>query len=84
MAVGLSPGDFELDGEATQFLAHVYRGQMAGWLKTPLGTEVGIGRGHIVVDGGLSSRERGTAASLFSAHVYCGYGCPSQLLLSFC
>ena len=33
---------------------------------------------------GPSSRERGTAAPLFSAHVYCGHGRPSQLLLSFC
>ena len=33
---------------------------------------------------GPSSRERGTAASLFSAHVYCGHGRPSQLLLSSC
>ena len=24
----------------TQFLAHVYCGQIAGWMKTPLGTEV--------------------------------------------
>jgi len=32
-----------------------------------------------------SSRERGTAAPLFSAHhVYCGHGRPSQLLLSSC
>jgi len=30
---------------------------------------------------GPSSRERGTAAPLFSAHVYCGHGRPSQLLL---
>jgi len=31
---------------------------------------------------GPSSRERGLAAlSLFSAHVYCGHGCPAQLLL---
>jgi len=28
--------------------------------------------------------ERGTAASLFSAHAYCGHGRPSQLLLSSC
>jgi len=35
----------------TQFLAHVYCGQMAGWMKTPLGTEVDLGSGHIVVDG---------------------------------
>jgi len=35
----------------TQFLAHVYCGQMAGWMKTPLGTEVDLGPGHIVPDG---------------------------------
>ena len=28
--------------------------------------------------------ERGTASPLFSAHVYCGHGRPSQLLLSSC
>jgi len=34
---------------------------------------------------GPSSRERGAAAPpLFSAHVYCGHGRPSQLLLSSC
>jgi len=31
-----------------------------------------------------SSRERGTAAPIFSAHVYCGHGRPSQLLPSSC
>ena len=35
----------------TEFLPHVYCGQMAGWMKTPLGTEVGLGPGHIVLDG---------------------------------
>jgi len=35
----------------TQFLAHVCCGQMAGWMKTPLGTEVDLGLGHIVLDG---------------------------------
>ena len=30
----------------TQFLAHVYCGQMAGWMKMPLGTEVDLGSGH--------------------------------------
>jgi len=34
-----------------QFLAHVYCGQMAGWMKTLLGTEVDLGPGHIVLDG---------------------------------
>jgi len=35
----------------TQCLAHVCCGQMAGWMKTPLGTEVDLGPGHIVLDG---------------------------------
>jgi len=35
----------------TQFLAHVYCGQMAGWMKAPIGTEVDLGSGHIVLDG---------------------------------
>jgi len=35
----------------TQFLAHVYCGQMAGWMKTSLGAEVDLGPGHIVLDG---------------------------------
>jgi len=33
---------------------------------------------------GSSSHKRGTATPLFSAHVYCGHGRPSQLLLSSC
>ena len=38
----------------------------------PLGTEVGLGPGDIVLDGDSAPTERGTAASHFSAHVYCG------------
>jgi len=53
-------------------------------MKTPLGTEVDLGPGDIVLDGVPASRERGTAAPLFSAHVYYGHGRPSQLLLSSC
>jgi len=49
----------------TQFLAHVYCGQMAGWMKTPLGTEVDIGAGYIVLDGFPALRERGTAPPSF-------------------
>jgi len=45
----------------TQFLAHVYCGQTAGWMKTPFGTEVDIGPGHIVLDGVPVLRERGSA-----------------------
>ena len=50
----------------------------------PLGTEVDLGPGHIVLDGVPAPRERGIAAPLFSAHVYYGHGRPSQLLLSSC
>jgi len=46
----------------TQFLAHVYCGQTAGWMKTPLGTEIDLGLGHIVLDRFLALCERGTAA----------------------
>jgi len=34
-----------------QFSAHVCCGQRAGWIKMPLGMEVGFGQGHIVLDG---------------------------------
>jgi len=50
-----------------------------------IGTEVDLGpAGHNVLDGVPTLRERGTAARLFSAHIYCGHGRPSQLLLSSC
>jgi len=93
--VGLGLGDFVFDGEpatprtegtptTSQFLAHVYCGQTAGWMKTLLDTEVDLGPGHIVLDGVPALRKRGTASPIFSAHVYCGHGCPSQVLLSSC
>jgi len=67
----------------TQFLAQVYCGQTAGWMKTPLSTEVDLGPSHTVLDGGSSSCERDTYSNpISSAHVYCGHGRPSQLLLS--
>jgi len=73
MEVGLGPGDCVFNGDqaaprtggtptTTQFLAHVYCGQTAGWMKTPLGTEVDLGAGHIVLDGVSALRETGTAA----------------------
>jgi len=60
MEVGLSPGDFVLDGDpaspplrghSPQFLSYVRCGQTTGWMKTPLGTEVDLGPGHTVLDG---------------------------------
>jgi len=46
-----------------QFSAHVCRGQTAGWIKMPLGMELGLGPGHIVLDGDPPLQ--------FSAHVCC-------------
>jgi len=37
------------------FSAYVYCGKMAGWIKMPLHTEVDLGPGHIVFDGGQAS-----------------------------
>jgi len=48
MQVGLGPGHI---GTGPQFSAHVYCGQMVGWIKMALGMEVGLGPGHIVLDG---------------------------------
>jgi len=59
-------------------------------MKTPLGTEVDIGAGHIVLDGFPALRERGTAVTALPPSfrpmsiVACGHGRPSQLLLSSC
>jgi len=60
MQVGLCLGDFMFGGTKlprkkgtapTRFLAHVYCGQTAGFMKTPLGTEIDLGPGHIMLDG---------------------------------
>ena len=113
-----------------QFLAHFYCGQTAAWIKIPLGTEVNVSLGNVVLDGVRAPPKRGTVPPVFSscllwsngwmdedatwygsrpwprphcirwgpsslqkghsspllflAHVYCGHGHPSQLLLSAC
>ena len=55
-----------------QLLAHVGCDQRAGWIKMPLGMEVGLGPGHIVLDGGpLTPSPKGHTPQ-FSAHVSCG------------
>jgi len=61
MEIGLGPGDFVLDGDPAppppkrggdpKFSAHVYCGQMAGWIKMVLGMEVGLSPGDFVLDG---------------------------------
>jgi len=39
---------------APQISAHICCGQMAAWIKMPLGTEVGLGPGDIMLDGDLA------------------------------
>ena len=63
MKLGLSPGDFVLDGDPglpspkrgqspdPQFSAHFYCGQTAGCIKMPLPMEVGLSPGDFVLDG---------------------------------
>jgi len=60
MEVGLSPGDFMLDGDSAPsqkgggdptFSAHVYCGQTAEWIKMALGVQVGLSPGDFVLDG---------------------------------
>jgi len=62
MELGLSPGDFVLDGGPSlpspkrgqshppQFSAHFYCGQTAACIKMPLGVEVGLSPRDFVLD----------------------------------
>ena len=70
--VGLGLRDIVLDGDSarlrkkgtpTQFLAHVYCSQTAGWIKVPFGTEVNLSPGDVVLDGVAAPPKRGTAPS---------------------
>ena len=67
MVVGLSPGDFVLDGDPvpfpqkgaeppSQFSAHFYCGHTAACIKRPLGIELGLGPGDFVLDGNPAPR----------------------------
>jgi len=54
------------------FSAHVCCGQTDGWIKMPLGTNIGLGPGHIVLyEDPAPPPIRGTAPK-FLAHIYCG------------
>jgi len=77
---GLCPSHIVLDGDPAppptkkaqpQLSAHVCCGQMAGWM--PLGTEVSLGLGDIVLEVGSSSSspKGGTSAPTFRP-IYCG------------
>ena len=56
-----------------QFSAHFYCGQTAACMKIPLGMELGLVPGDIVLDGDHAPlHKRGRSPPPFSAHDYCG------------
>ena len=69
----LSPGDFVFDEDPAAprkmaqapshpiFGPYVYCGQMAEWIKMPLGMEVNLGPGNVVLNGSQLSPKKGTA-----------------------
>jgi len=65
----------------------VYCGQTVGWIKTPLGKEVGLGPGDIVLDGdpaSISRRKGAQQPPLFGPCLLWPNGRPSQIPLSSC
>jgi len=91
--IGLGPGHIVLDGYlappkghiSLQFLAYVYCGQTAGWVKMPLVTEVDLGPDDIVLDGDPSLPQSKGAQQIptFRPCLLWSNGRLSQLLLSF-
>ena len=80
MEVSLNPGDFMLDGDPAplpkkgvepppEFSAHGHFGQTAGWIKTALGTEMGL---VLDMDPALLPQKGAELPPQFSAHFYCG------------
>ena len=60
------------EGRAPQLSAHVYCGQMAGWMKLVLGMEVGLSPGNFVLDGDPAPSPKRGQSPQFSDHFYCG------------
>ena len=59
-------------GQSPQFLAHVYCGQTVAWIKMPLGREVEVGPGDVVLDGDPAPPKGHSPLPQFSADVCCG------------
>jgi len=53
-----APTPFPKGGRVPQFSAHVYCGQTAGWIKMPLGTELGLSPNDIVLHGDPAPPQR--------------------------
>ena len=61
-------------GGAPKFSANVYCGQTAGWIKMPLGTQVGLSPDNSVLDGDPAPLHKKGAEPppQFLVHFYCG------------
>jgi len=59
-------------GHSPQFSVYVRCGQTAGWTKMPLGAEVVLGQGDIVLDGDPPPPQKRGHSPQFLTHVYCG------------
>jgi len=59
-------------GTEPQFLVHICCGQTAGWIKMPLGTEVGLSQAVRWGSRFTSPKQGNRPPPQFSAHVYCG------------
>ena len=84
MEVSLGPRHIVLDRDAApQISAHVYCGQMAEWIKMPLGSEVDLGPCHIALDVDPAPHPKGHSSTpLFGPCLLWPNGRPSQLLLN--
>jgi len=69
---GVKLGDQRKTADSAHFLAHVSCCQTAGWIRIPIGTQVGLGSGGIVLDGELAvPHGKGHSSPHFSVHGYC-------------
>jgi len=70
-----------MEGFVVSVCTLMYCGQTVGCIKMPLGTEVGLGPGHIVLDGKPAPRgQEHTRPPLFGPCLLWPNGRPSQLL----
>jgi len=67
-------------GTAPQFSAHICCGQMAAWIKMPLGVEVGLGPGDFVLYGDRTNppQKGGGAPKIFDPCLLCPNGWMDQ------
>ena len=65
-------------GTTPQFSAHICCGKMAGWIKMPLGMEVGFGPGDFVLDGDPAPPQKGAQPQMFGPCLLWPNGCMHQ------